>query len=132
MLDRTRQAAPQNRRRDDRQVFQQFAAAISRKIFARFSVQQIELEKVMRQRVVIDRVLRVEPFAVKDVTVRQQFPQLLPMRRGPGLEERELALARAAVEKMSPALQVQPAIPAEADAGVRAVELFLDHDVFPL
>lgn len=85
----------------------------------------------MRQRIVKDRVLGVEPFPVKHVTIRQQLPQFLLMRRGPGFEERELALTRAAVQKMPTALQKQTSAPAETYARVRAVKLLFDHDVFP-
>src|SRR5437867_2296665 len=55
--------------------------------------------------------------------------EALAMAGGPGLEEREVPLPRAAREEMPPALQQQPAPGAEAEAGVGAVHLLLDDQM---
>src|SRR3712207_6425209 len=91
-------------------------------------VEHVELEEVVRQRVVEDRVPGVEPLAEHDVAAAERLPQLTLNGAGPSLQQPEVARARPAVEEVAAALEQQPAVLAEADGGVRAVQLLLDHD----
>lgn len=83
----------------------------------------------MRQPVIPDAVLGIEPFAIQDVAVFQARQQTGLLGRGKALEEIELALAIAAMEVVPPRLQQQFAAGGEGDAGIGAIEFFLDHDV---
>ena len=80
-------------------------------------VERVEGEEEVRQAVVEDRVLGVEPFAVEDIAVPEPPPQPVLQARRPGLEQIEVPFPRTAREGVA------------ADAGVGAVELLGDDEV---
>src|SRR5262249_14923903 len=85
--------------------------------------------EVVRQAVVEDGVLGVEPLAIQGVAVTQRLAQRGGVRRRPPLEQVEVFLAVAADQEVAAALQEQLAARTEAQAGVGAVELLLDDEV---
>lgn len=112
----------------DGSASQESAAAIGREEVPGFAIENVELEQVVRELVVRNGVARVEPFAVQDVAPAERFAEPGRVAIRPTLEEIELALAGAAREDVSAALQEQIAHGAEADAAVGAVEFFFDDD----
>ena len=84
---------------------------------------------MVRQAVVEHRMLAVRPLAIHDVAVFERVQQPRLVRGGPLLEQVELPFAAAARQVVAARLQQQVGRAAERQAGVGAVELFLDDDV---
>src|SRR5262249_30774326 len=91
-------------------------------------VQGVELQEVVGEAVVEDRVLGVQPLAVEDGTLSQRGTQGAGVRPGPALEEVEVLLAGAAGQEVTPALQPELPRRVEGTAGVGPVQLLLDNE----
>src|SRR5262249_54146159 len=89
-------------------------------------VADIELEEVMRQSIIEDRVLGIQPFAVQRQPIAEPARERRRVGAGPALEQIPVLLARAADEDVAAALQPQPRAGVERDPGIGAVELLLD------
>src|SRR5262245_44680048 len=122
----------QNRHGRNRQPPEQTPPLGRREEALRLAVEHIELQEVMRQRIVEDGVLGVEPFAVEDEARAQHGMEIAANAVRPAFQQREMALRRPAGEIVPPALQEQIAALVEADGGVRPVHLLLDDDMTAL
>lgn len=96
------------------------------------AVPDVELAKPVRQGVVVQRVLGVQPLAIHHIALVQQCHQRAFMGSGPLLVGIELALAPAhliGLQIVGTRLQQQTAVGAKAQRRIGAIELFLDHDM---
>jgi hypothetical protein len=91
-------------------------------------VADVELEEVVRQLIVEDRVLGVQPLAVQRDAVAEARGQRDGMCARPALEQVPVLLPRAADEDVAAALEPEPVV-VERDASVGAVELLFDDAV---
>src|SRR5262249_3174562 len=89
-------------------------------------VEHVELEKIVRERFVEDRVLRVDPLAVHHVAITEPLAEGVGVRVSPGLQEIEMLFARTARQEVAAALELELAGCVEADRRVRAVDLLFD------
>lgn len=124
---RGRQAVVQDGHGQHRAAGQQFATRRGGQELSGAAVEHVELEEVVRQRVVEHRVFFRQRFAVHHVAVFQPLQQPAGVGLGPGLDEVELAFAPAAHQVVAARLQQQVARGAETDAGVGAIEFLLHH-----
>lgn len=136
MADELREAAgsghdalPQDGHRDDRRAFEVREASLGGPERAG-RVPDVELEEVVRQLVVEDRVLGVQPLTV-DGEPAGALAQRSRVGARPALEQVPVLLSCAAGQDVSAALEAEPCVGVERDAGVRAIELLLDHAVPP-
>jgi hypothetical protein len=98
----------------------------------RRAVPDVELAKPVRQGVVVQRVLGIQPFAIHHIALVQQRHQRAFMGSGPLLVGVELTLAPAhliGLQIVAARLQQQAAVGTKAQRRIGAVELFLDHDM---
>ena len=66
------------------------------KVLASLAIEDVKLHEIVRQAVVEDRVLGIEPFAIDDVARAKALPQCWLVSACPSLEKVEVPLAVAA------------------------------------
>lgn len=89
-------------------------------------VADVELQEVVWQLVIEDRVLRVQPLAVDGEAAIHASGKRGGVRARPPLEQIPVLLSRAADEDMPATLQPESRLGIERDTGVRTIELLLD------
>jgi hypothetical protein len=71
----------------------------------------------------------VAPFAVTEVAVAEEVPEVAGVRRGERLDAGEVTLPWAARQPVAAGLEAQVAVGTERDGTVRAVYLLLDDQI---
>src|SRR5665213_2851938 len=117
--------------RDNRQTGQQYLSPLGGEELPGFLIEYVEFHKVMREPVIENRVLSIEPLPIQHVATAQYGMQRGGVRLSPRLEEGEVALTRAADQEVAAALQQQPAVRPKADRGIGLVHLLLNHQMLP-
>src|SRR5712691_6675390 len=116
-------------RDNKRQYCQKGSALRSREKPIPVFIIYIKFHEVVRQGGIENGMLGIQPLAIQNVSLAQHFPQFTDIAIGPSFEEVKLLFPWPTGQIMSPALEHQTAIVAEANGAVRAIHLLLNDYV---